>query len=437
MLRDNAFQPSHEMTLNHSLLSTKALLQVENPDGRFKTVKGSASNAINVSLDDGIGQSAFGELSVVNMTPVVQELFTYNINSRIWDTTVANTGTITVSNFMSNVASGTTASSTANLQSQHRVKYRPGEGVMGRFTGIFTAGVAGTTQLIGIGDADNGFFFGYNGTTFGIMHRNSASGTKVETWTAQASWNGDIASGTDVLPLLDQTKGNVYQIKFQYLGFGVIYFYIENPADGKFILVHTIRYSNTSTVPSLSNSSLPFNTYVSNGSTTSNIVIKSASVLLGVEGQEKRLGLKNAYTRELTGIGDTSTAVFTLRNMTTYNSLTNTSKVFLTMLNIAAIQNASARAAVVSLVLNATLGGSPSYTDIDTNESIIEYDTSGTTVSGGETLISLVVRANESVNVKLHDMDIHIHPEDTLTLAASTATGTVDIFGSLLWLEDI
>lgn len=437
MLRDHTSQPDFELTHNHQLLATKALLQIQNPDGKFKTVQGSASSAISVNFDNEVEQSAFGELSVTNMTPVVQELFTYNINSRIWDTTTANSGTVSIVDHMANVGSGTTTASTSKLQSIHRVKYRPGEGVLGRFTALFTSGVAGTTQLAGVGDDDNGFFFGYNGTSFGIMHRNSASGSKVETWVAQSAWNNDTADGAQVLPTLDPTKGNVYEIKFQFLGYGAILFYVNNVDNGRFHLVHIIKYGNSNTVPSLSNSSVPFQMYAGNGATTSDIVVRSASVLLGVDGPESRLGIRNALSQEVTGIGSTDTAIFTLRNLSTYNSKTNTGKVYINMVNVSAIQNASSRAAIIKLVYGATLGGTPSYSAIDLGESIVEYDVAGTTVSGGNTIFAVAVRADDSANINIDHLDIHIEPGETITLAASTATGTVDIFGCLSWLEDI
>jgi hypothetical protein len=45
---------------------------------------------------------------------------------------------------------------------------------------------------------------------------------------------------------LDPTKGNVYRITLQYLGFGAITFFVENPATGTFMPVHQIKYANSS-----------------------------------------------------------------------------------------------------------------------------------------------------------------------------------------------
>jgi len=69
--------------------------------------------------------------------------------------------------------------------------------------------------LFGAGDDVDGLFFGFNGTSFGIMTRNDS----VDTWVAQADWNGDKMDGTGGASNptgqnLDPTKGNVYHINF-------------------------------------------------------------------------------------------------------------------------------------------------------------------------------------------------------------------------------
>ncbi|KAG5182997.1 hypothetical protein JKP88DRAFT_272962 [Tribonema minus] len=49
----------------------------------------------------------------------------------------------------------------------------------------FATGTANASQLIGIGGTDNGLFFGYNGTSFGVCVRSNS----VDTWTAAAAFN--------------------------------------------------------------------------------------------------------------------------------------------------------------------------------------------------------------------------------------------------------
>ncbi len=55
---------------------------------------------------------------------------------------------------------------------------------------------------------------------------------------------------------LSPTKGNVYKMQYQYLGFGQLRFFIEDQQTGGFILVHTIDYANRNTVPSFNQTAM-------------------------------------------------------------------------------------------------------------------------------------------------------------------------------------
>jgi hypothetical protein len=82
----------------------------------------------------------------------------------------------------------------------------------------------------------------------------------------QSSWNIDTCRDEGSLELnyiknpsgfhLDPTKGNVYRIFFQYLGFGTITFCIEQNETDRIIPVHRIKYQNLNSNPSLKNPSM-------------------------------------------------------------------------------------------------------------------------------------------------------------------------------------
>ena len=82
----------------------------------------------------------------------------------------------------------------------------------------------------------------------------------------QSSWNIDTCRDEGTLELnylknpsgfrLDPTKGNVYRIFFQYLGFGTITFCIEQNETDRIIPVHRIKYQNLNSNPSLKNPSM-------------------------------------------------------------------------------------------------------------------------------------------------------------------------------------
>lgn len=128
----------------------------------------------SLPVDPGLQKSAFGELSIAQLEPVVQLQFPYNINSEIVNDH-SNNGSLSVDNNRLKASTGAAANQSAVMFSRVPIKYNPGQGGLVRFTGIFTTGVAGSSQTIGIGDAGDGYFFGYDGVDFGILRREAGN----------------------------------------------------------------------------------------------------------------------------------------------------------------------------------------------------------------------------------------------------------------------
>lgn len=114
----------------------------------------------------------FGEVEVAELEPVFQSDAVYGVNSsEVIVTTDGASGTATASNNLFSVGTGgTTAGYFGTIQSRKRLRYRPGQGVVSRFTMLFTSGVENNVQVVGVGTGESTFAFGYNGTSFGILH---------------------------------------------------------------------------------------------------------------------------------------------------------------------------------------------------------------------------------------------------------------------------
>ncbi len=114
----------------------------------------------------------FGEVAVESLEPVFQADAVYGLNSQeVVATTDGTGGTATASGNLFTVGTGgTTAGYFGAIQSRKRLRYRSGQGVVSRFTMLFTAGVANSVQVVGVGTAESTFAFGYNGTSFGVLH---------------------------------------------------------------------------------------------------------------------------------------------------------------------------------------------------------------------------------------------------------------------------
>lgn len=118
----------------------------------------------------------FGSMHTESLTPVFQVDAVYGINSNVVTattginvagvTSASNTGT----NNLFKCSTGTTAYSFSTIQSRRRLRYRAGQGVLGRFTALFSSPAASSILVAGLGTGESGFYFGYNGTSFGILH---------------------------------------------------------------------------------------------------------------------------------------------------------------------------------------------------------------------------------------------------------------------------
>ncbi len=131
------------------------------------------------------GLSPFGEQLMVQLTPTTGWSFIYNINTDFCTITTVGSGTTSVSVGRGRVHSGAAINSSARIETERPLRYIPGVGAVVRFTATFAQGVAGSTQLVGIGDDEDGFFFGFNGNEFGILRR----GAGADSWITQDEWN--------------------------------------------------------------------------------------------------------------------------------------------------------------------------------------------------------------------------------------------------------
>jgi hypothetical protein len=335
---------------------------------------------------------------------------------------------------MAVVGTSTTTASTAKLISLRHARYHAGLGGLLRFTAMFTTGVAATEQYVGLADETgssaafkNGLMVGYDGDTFGF-HR-FVNDAKVSV--AQSSWDNVPAS-------FDPTKLNVYYIQFQYLGAGRINLFVENPVTGDMDLAHSIIYAGLNTTPSMYNPNFEFTMWAANKATSSDLVVKSASYAFFVEGKsfptELHQPLQSSGVQQKTSV-TTEVAIFTIGNKTSYASKTNFIDIVIELVTASIEASSANNLGQIRLVKNASLGGTPSYSDINANNSVVEIDTAGTTVTGGvEIFPSALAGKNDKIaaNVKVHE--IILAPGETLTVAGLSAnSATID--AAVLWRE--
>lgn len=486
----------------------------------------------------------FGSIHTESITPIFQADAVYGVNSGQVIASSSGSGAATASDSSFVVSTGTTIYSQGVIQSRKRLRYRAGQGVIGRFTAVYSTPVALNYQLAGVGHAEDGVYFGYReiagGTpAFGILYTNrgvrevrtltistasstaenvtvtlngtpfsiavtasgniqrtvwelsigtysgwnaypvgatvvfvrAAAGTasagaytvggttivgsfaqtkagaaETQTWIPQSSWNGDKLDGTGASgATLDPTKGNVFEINIQYLGYGSIDFRIEaSPANNNpdFVSVHTLRLPNTMTATSFGNPSFPFTMAVYSAGSTSDVSVKCGSYAGFIEGPKVLHGNRLSYFNSSTGVGAAAyTPLFTVMNMRYYGGRTNQS-----VINILSVSGALKHTSpcVFYLFRNAALTGNPNFSAYSSlSSSLVDTSATACTISSNEQLIWTGHLGDTGEidhhfgNGQYNAEELTIQPGEWVTLAARAITGTpAYVTGSMNTRED-
>lgn len=363
---------------------------------------------------------AFREGISAMLTPVIQAKFPYTIPTRHYILTEVASGTVTQENSMVKVSSGAATNSTGSIISHDVLVYQPGQGALVRFTALFTEATAGSVQEIGIGDPTDGYFIGTNGTEFGITRRQNG------TTYFQALPN--VGNGSDdPLGQLDITKGNVYQIQYQWLGFGQITYSIYDFTKERYIIMHREDYPNNHVLPSTFNPSFPMCILAQNTTNDTDIILRSSSFAAFVEGRATKL--TTIFSEDNAKTITSEINVLDLRVKETFFSKTTRGIMFPKFISVAAD---GTKPVTIRLYENATLGGTPSYSSVN-DESIVEADTAGTTVTGGYKLMTFIVPKVGSVIINL-DKLVRIHNLDHIGITAQSANSS-DVSVGCTWEE--
>ena len=266
----------------------------------------------------------------------------------------------------------------------------------------------------------------------------------VETFVSQSQWNVDTMDGSGPSRFtLDRTKGNVYGIGYQYLGFGNVSFSVEDPETGLLTKCHMVRRagSGTSTVVQNPNMSVGWMA-INSGSGASSVTVKGASAGSFTEGQVARnVGVGFTIAASKSSVGATEVPVFTIRANRIYSNTCCYGEV--TPVNMTVANDAgnasSGKLLKVQVYKNASLGGPVNFAAVDVR-SMVAYDTAATsftTNSRTQLLKSFIVAANNSMDLPLLGEGIFVSSGETLTVTVQRVSSDVDTAAvTLSWFED-
>ena len=365
-------------------------------------------------------ESAFGEVRNSELTPIVHMDFPYNINSRLIKDASGGGGGIVHGSGMAIVSTAASTQSSGILRSNRAAHYTPGQGLHIQAATSFTSGVVESQQLVGLGDNLCGFFFGYSGVQFGIVHRCVAA----DNFIPQSEWN------RSTYPTLNPVLGNMYSIRLQ-MGFGQVTFGIEDGETGDVVDVHRLEFSNTQLMPSTLNPHLPISISALNTGNDSVLSIGVHSAGAFTEGRSIERGIINAS-------GTTGTAGVIITPVISYRVkeiFQNRENQVLVELLRASANNQSNQGVEFILFANGVLTGA-SFADYDTDTSVVEIDTAATAITGGFQVANGFVPALLSDVFDITPFDLELTAGDVVTIAARKISGgadTVDV--NMIWRE--
>jgi hypothetical protein len=366
-----------------------------------------------ISGKNGFPRTSFGEVSANPLNASVGWNFYYNVNTDIISSTNSTSGTVTQSNSMALLQTSSQSTGFAQIVTKDSLRYFPGIGNVIRFTAVFSTFSTASKQIIGVGDSVDGVFVGYNSTRFGYMRRNNST----ETWVYTTDIQNQFPVG------FDPSKGNVYQIKMQWLGFGEIDLFVENKETGIFELAYRDQYANQNTTPSLQSPSLPLIARVEKTGGTGNLTLSTPSAMGAKEGfvLNGALTVPNGDGNEVAAVTD-EYPILSIKNSTSFVGKTNRQSVRINEISIASDGNKPTKFTVYR---NATLSTAASFADLSSDVSPVQSDKLSTSISGGRKLYTYFLGRLDSRTMNYGDHGLYLTPGDYITITAQSTLATI------------
>lgn len=481
--------------------------------------------------------SGFGELRVSLMSPQGQGDFVHGVSKTIFTTSSFAGGTVSAAGGMCSLQSGTNADGSATVQLRRGLKYRPGQASLMRITALFDEPSAGNAQFVGAGSSECGYFVGYFGSNFGVLHSNDGqrevrtykvtnpAGTDTLSITLDGSsisvpvvggssvtqtayqitlanygqlgkggWVADVIGDTvyfvsarsssfltgsysitgatiagsftrqiagqasqnvfypsssfniDALDgngptgmVFNPQKGNVFEISFQYLGFGDASFKIEDPESGRLREFHIIKNANHRTTPVLKNPNVSALATSANIGGTISKTLKTASIGAFIEGNVARLDPKFSKSFTFSGVNSsTYVPLFLLKVNRIFNGKSCFGEIDLT--RIIGANTVNNQALTIGIFIDPRIGGDVNYQNVSAEESIASYATLNPAVNTITNLSSILpfhevlVGSNSSTIDDLEAMQYAFGVGREILVAIKTSGSITGLVG-INWFE--
>jgi hypothetical protein len=401
-----------------------------------------------VSIKDSANLDAFSRLRVSSPLILHNSQLTYDLAPIIYEQITNGTGaTIThdaTNRYASLAFSSTPTGGKAYMQSYEYLPYQPGRSQLAFVTFNMVEGVADVLKFAGYSDGVNGVEFQLNGTTKQFtIYSGTASGNLT---VAQSSWNLDKLDGTGPSGItLDITKSQILIIDIQALYAGRVR--IGFDIDGQIIYAHEFKHANNITPPYIQSANLPVRCGMTCTGTVSTTMYFLCSAVISEGGSEDINVYGYTFSQDTGGsvsVGTGGTHLISLRPRTTFNSITNRTRVAFIDVEV---YNAGNQTIQWQLCLGQAISGTTTYNNVNTSYSSTEYNVAGTlsgspviiidggyipATGGQKTMVNTAVISRYPITLDAAGLQ---RAMGTLTLKATSLSGTQSVYAALKFRE--
>ena len=358
---------------------------------------------------DGGGVDAFGRLRVSEPAILFDSKLIDDKRAELWDEEETS-GTGTSSTYNANrsdlqLITTTGTAGTRVRQSFRHFNYYAAKSQLIFMTMSAMATSTGMTKRAGYFDGNDGLFFESAEGTSRFVVRSNVTGSVVNNITPQASWNLDKLDGTGRSGYtLDPDKGNILVIDFEWLGVGRVRFGFV--IDGKLIYCHAENNSNSLTSVYMTSPTLPCRYEIANdGNGVDDLFMYQICTSVSTEGGQDRIGFPRSAGMDtiesLTGTSNTW-AMLGLRLKSTHLHTD------VRLSTIHALTSAANSGMLVTVHVNPTINGSPSWADAGESVQVFTGNGSALDITApGEVVYQFPVYAR-SAEVAISQSDLGV-----------------------------
>ena len=388
-----------------------------------------ASN-VAVGIGDGANLDAFSRLRTSHPTGLFSAQCQYDHDPLLFE--AGNTGSGTApahSSATRMVTLACTGTGTSFIQSYEYIPYQAGKSQLIFITGVIGAAVASTVTEMGLFDANNGLFIRQaSDGTISVVRRTSTSGSVVDNVIPQSDWNLDKLDGTGASGItLDVTDTQILVIDAQFLAMGRVRFGFD--IGGQIVYCHQSLHANVLQVPYMQTLTLPVQMLMTSTGGSKNTTRFKCSSVSSEGGFADDIGYSFATPEgTVTAASGARTHILSLRPRTTFNSITNRSRIRPTSVEIFVT---GANPVFWELCVGSTFSAGPTYANVNATYSASEYSSAVGTLSAAGIVIAsgYVAATNQAKQAVSRDIASR-YPLSLNRAGAVRANGTLSLLVS-------